>query len=121
MFHVSKNEIITLTRGDTAIFDLSLVLGCDFSKDLFDFQEGDIVKFRVLFPNSKFEDAVIKKDLTYADLDETKSLIKIAFESEDTKWLDAGTYYYEVKLYYTRDNTNYVDTIVQRTKFYLIN
>lgn len=125
MFHVSKNDIITLTRGDTASFTLTLDTGNPLEPQEFIMEEGDIVKFRVMYPNCRFENSIIKKQYTIEDLSPIDDTIKITIDSEDTINLNPGLYYYEIKLFYTRIDdsgveTNFVDTIVERNKFYII-
>ena len=119
MFNISKNGIITLTRGDTFQLPLFVNVGTPLKPIRFDLQENDAVTFRVMRANEKSEDAVIKKVYRQKDMNEHGDVV-VKFESADTFYLDPGIYYYEVKLAYVRDNQSYVNTIVGRTKFYLI-
>ena len=120
MFHIAKNGIITLTRGDTFQLPLFINLGTPLSPIQFELKEGDVVTFRVMRANEKSEDATIKKVFTKDDIDEKGNVI-VRFEQSDTIALEPDTYYYEVKLNFVREEQENVNTIVERTKFYLIN
>ena len=120
MFHIDKNGIITLTRGDSCTFPLFLNMGTPLNPLPFNLQEGDKVRFKVMRANEKFEDAFISKTYTIADLDEDGNIV-VKFEPSDTNWFEAGMYYYEVKLEYVRDEIDYINTFIPRTRFHIVN
>lgn len=113
-------NIITLTRGDTYSFDVTLFDERKLTAR-YEFQKTDVLYFGLMLPGQKFEDAILKKRFTYEDtLYPGRLQIRIA--PEDTVDLDPGVYYYMVKLKRTAvdDNGNpYIDvaTIINKTKF----
>lgn len=120
MSQFAKNGIITLTRGDTFTFPLSINLGTPLNPNIFILEEGDLLTFRVMRANEEFENADIVKVYTYEDLDVDGNVI-IKFTSDDTLWLEPNIYYYDVKLEYTRDEVSHIITFIPRTRFYLVN
>lgn len=122
MFHIAKNGIITLTRGDTCSFPISLNIGTPLSPIIFDLQEGDKVVFKLMRANEKSEDALLTKKYTINDLDEEGNII-VSFDSNDTLFLEDGVYFYEMKIEYIRNGNDfeYVNTFIPRTRFYIVN
>lgn len=119
MFDIDNNGIITLTRGDTAQTYLFLNQGTEFSPVRFSLGDEDKIYFGIIEPNYTFETAIVKKVYTKDDLNENGDII-ISFESKDTEKLLPGTYYYEVKLVYKKDNEEFVNTVVIKNKFILL-
>ena len=127
MLDVSKNNIITITRGDTHDIPLHIFLSNSILKDYSFFPNRyDKIFFAVMEPNQKFEDALIKKIYYYNDVDKETGKIDIKMESTDTQYLTPGTYYYCVKLLrkspweVTDDTSGTVETVVDKTKFILV-
>ena len=120
MFHIAKNGIITLHRGDTFTLPILINLCIVHLRIVgFNLKEGDQVIFRLMRANEKSEDATIEKVYTVDDLNEDGA-INVIFTNDDTNWLDPDTYYYEVQLrYYSNDMEN-VNTFIPRTKFYIV-
>ncbi len=119
MFHIAKNGIITLHRGDTFTLPILINLGTPLEPNIFDLKEGDQVIFRLMRANEKSEDATIEKVYTVNDLNEDGA-INVIFTNDDTNWLDPDTYYYEVQLRYYSDDIENVNTFIPRTKFYIV-
>ena len=119
MFHIAKNGIITVNRGDTFTLPIFVNLGTPLEPEIFDLREGDQVIFRIVRANDSFENAIIEKVCTIEDLNEEGSL-NINFETEDTSWIEPNLYYYEVKLEYLREDKFNVKTFIPRTKFYIV-
>ena len=131
MFHQSKNGIITLCRGDTFSIPLYINLGTAVNPNYYILQKHldkqgeeiarDYVYFAVLEPNQKWEDAIIKKRMSYDDIDFNYDAPILHFYTDDTEYLKPGTYYYQVKLQRcpesTSDGFEHVDTVINRTKF----
>ena len=96
------NGIISLHRGDSDMFPLFINIGTSVEPVRFDLRKnpGSEVYFGVCQPNERFEDAIIRKKYTGADLFNFNSNgdLMIEFITEDTEYLLAGTYFYEVKL-----------------------
>lgn len=121
MITVSNNNIITITRGDTATvyFDITV----DYTS--YQLTEGDKVYFGVMEPNKQFETAIIKKVLTSENIDKDTGKLAVHFKSEDTEFLLPGVYYYELKLFRPGkllsedplEQEDKVDTLVRKKKF----
>jgi len=141
MFNVSNNDIITITRGDTAATELVINLGTMLDPLVYDLGTEDKVFLGVCEPNMRFEQAIIKKVFTYKDFDYANHCVRIRFNSIDTEFLLPGTYYYSIKLYRpSTDTITYemedddpeklsevethlnekVDTLIDRKKFIIL-
>ena len=139
---LSKNGIITLNRGDTFTLPVYINIGSGVYPETYALQkhlkEGcpddgkeehyytDHLYFALLEPGQKWEDAILKKAY-WAGSKEADTITKtvlIHFYSEDTEYLKPGNYYYQIKLQRCKESTNdgfeHVDTIVQRTKFVIL-
>lgn len=135
MFSISNNNIIKITRGDSAMITLALNIGTNVDPIYYSLQEGDRVYLGVMDPNTTFEQALIKKvfdiNTNYTppkELPDGSVLpahIHIIFEAEDTLDLFPGVYYYSVKLFRPAAEENKfvydkVDTIIDKRKFIIV-
>lgn len=125
MFDISNNQIITITRGDTAYTTLYINLGTELSPLIYDLGSLDKVYFAIMEPNTSFEHALVRKVYTYQNYDYENHILKIEFNSEDTEYLIPGTYYYMVKLLRPAnplniDDKDKIDTIISKKKFIII-
>lgn len=128
MFNISNNKIISLERGDSGKFKVTINLGSSISPELYELKDNDKVYFGVMEPNEMFENSLIRKVYTKKDLDEDGTLT-IELNSKDTEYLISGTYYYEIKLeinsYEKRENNSEylvsnVYTIQPRRHFFIL-
>ena len=95
MFYIDKTDMtIYITRGDTALFDVS----ASANKENHTFKPDDVVRFKV-FAKKDCDDVVLKKDTVVTDYVDK---VRILLEREDTtigevinKPVD---YWYEVEL-----------------------
>lgn len=117
---ISKNGIVTLIKGDTFHIVMDLNVGTPLQPLKFILENGDYVQFRLFRANNDWNNAVLIKQVTKDDLDNHGNAV-FTFNSEDTEDLSCGTYYYQVKLFYTREETLKVITLMPRTKFHLMN
>lgn len=125
MANISKNNIITVNRGDSFKLPFKVKIGDATVNNIqYDLQPGDFLYFAVMEGNQKWEDAIIKKAYTYEDYDYIYHEALIRFEIEDTEYLIPGTYYYQIKLYRPKENAvdgfEAVDTVMPRTKFIIL-
>lgn len=141
MFDISRNDIITLTRGDSALLNLVINLGTVADPLIYDLGPQDKLYFGVCEPKVTFEHAIIKKVYTSVDYDAQEHVLTIKFAPEDTEFLLPGVYYYSIKLHrpattttayrpteenpeilepYTLTTEEAVDTIINRRKFIII-
>jgi hypothetical protein len=102
MFRIFKNKIF-LTRGDSAIFTLSIT---DNDGNEYTPQDGDEITFTVK-ANTETRDILIQKDASSG---------KIEIQPEDTENLEYGNYVYDVQL---KTADGYVDTIITPHEFKL--
>ena len=99
---IFKNKIF-LTRGDSAIFTLTIT---DANGDEYTPAEGDEITFTVK-ANTETRDILIQKDASSG---------KIEIQPEDTENLEYGNYVYDVQL---KKSDGYVDTIITPHEFRL--
>lgn len=124
MFKIASNGIITVNRGDSFEFPLTLNIGSSINRVEYILGETDVLYLGITEPNQPFEDAIVRKKFTSKDLDEDNN-INIRFWPEDTLCLLPGKYYYQVKLqtecFDSASNTlrKDVETIVEKTLFYI--
>lgn len=80
-----RSNVITLTRGDNAHFEISVTLQDGQSYDMVD---GDMLQF-CLKKNSKDTVELLRKTFTEPEFE---------LVPEDTKDLDFGTYVYDIEI-----------------------
>lgn len=119
MAHISKNNIITINRGDSFSYLFYIDIGYPLSPQPYILQEGDKLYLGVCEPNQFFEAALIKKVFTIEDNMDDGS-VSIDFEPTDTLDLLPGNYYYSIKLSRVAEGKEIVTTVIPRTKFILI-
>lgn len=118
MVNISPNGIITMNKGDTFDTEIFLNLGTPLFPKQYILKDNDAVYLGVMEPNQSFENAIIRKKYTKDDLDLDNN-VKVVFKSSDTSNLIPGLYYYEVKLKYTDNNQEKIDTVIPKTIFNL--
>lgn len=122
MFNIAFNGIVTINRGDSFSFPLVINTGTTLEPLIYSLSQTDNVYFAVMEPNQPFENALIKKKLTFNDCDENGNVI-VRFRPQDTQCVLPGKYYYQVKLqrFNSEDPTDYeVDTIIEKTLFWIM-
>ena len=125
MFDISRNGIITLARGDSFTLDVTLDLGYGLDSCIYKLKRGDKVYFGLMEPNQPFEHALIRRVFD-ANNQDNNGVVTMKFPSTDTEFLMPGDYYYMIKLVRCvyedsgEEPTEYVDTIVNKTKFVII-
>lgn len=130
MFTIN-NEILQMNRGDDIDFTFVINSGTPLlpvinTLEPIIFHEGteneyienECLYFGVMESNQKWEDSIIRKKLTPADIDENGN-VHLHLYPEDTEDLAPGTYWYMIKVYiYDRElNKMVINTICNRTKF----
>lgn len=116
MFSVASNNVITITRGDSASTPIFINCGDALDIEQYVLKETDAVYIGIMENGSKFEDAIIKYKLTSDDLNDDNNVVW-SIKPTDTEYLEAGKYLYEIKL--TRNDGKFVDTIVSKTPFFI--
>lgn len=120
MFGIAKNGIICVARGD--YFEIPVVLQTGNPLDPRDyiFREDDTLYLGIMEPNQLFENAIVRKKLTFSDVEQS-GYTTFTFSPEETQCLLPGKYYYQVKLRNTDILTNkpVVETVVPKTLIYI--
>lgn len=134
MLDICNNNVITMTRGDELIIPLRLFYNIDerLSHIAFFINKNDKVLFALCEPRQNFEDAIVKKVITYDEIEEynkekhSQGIVPIPFKGVDTEFLHTGNYYYTVKILRKsvwkdeQDSDGKLDTVISKTKFILI-
>lgn len=120
MFHISNNGIVTVNRGDSFEFPITLNIGSSIDRTDYVLGQTDVLYLGIMEPNQPFETALIRKKFTHADLDSDNNII-IRFWPEDTVCVLPGKYYYQVKLQTIDEQTGRkdVETVIDKTLFYI--
>lgn len=121
MFEVDTNNIVAVTRGDTFKAPLFINKGTDLKPIRYVLNDKDELYLGVMQTNQYFEDAILKKKFTNKNLDENNDVL-IKFTSDDTTCLLPGKYYYQIKakLYNEKTQEYEVNTIVEKTEFFIL-
>lgn len=146
MLTISNNGIITVNRGDdfsvplfinrgTELAPVRYVLkdddeiylgifsaGADYLLDTDGtkfFVEDEITYLGIPEIDTYFENAVVRKTFTKDNLNENGDVI-LKFAHVDTKFLLPGNYYYQVRAKITKDDEEYINTIVRKTAFIVL-
>lgn len=120
MFTVDINGIIALTRGDSASIPLFINQGSDLKPIRYIVQPGDTIYFALMQTNQYFETAIVKKVFTSANLNENNDVV-ITFNPQDTEQLIPGKYYYQIKAKLLNEDGSYtVNTIIDKTQFFIL-
>lgn len=120
MFHISNNGIVTVNRGDSFEFPITLNVGSSIDRTDYVLGQTDVLYLGIMEPNQPFETALIRKKFTHADLDSDNNIV-IRFWPEDTVCVLPGKYYYQVKLQTIDEKTGRkdVETVIDKTLFYI--
>lgn len=121
MVDLSKDGIITLSRGDTVQFPIFLNTGSDLEPVRYDLLEYDELYMAIMEPNQPFENAIVKKKFTMNSPKDQNGLTIIRLNHDDTKCLLPDKYFYQIKL--RKYNELYQDydvmTVVDKTLFWI--
>ena len=127
MIQISDNGVVSVFRGDSFTLPISVDLGTTLNLNIYTLQSGDKLYLGIEEPECPFEMAIVKKVATASEQD-SSGTISFFFVPDDTLYLVPGTYYYEVKLQKMLTSNESgesgedfeVDTIMQRTKFIIM-
>lgn len=114
-----NNNLIAMNRGDTFEIPLIINLGTKVNPQYYHLTEHDTVYFALLEHNQRFEEALVRKVFTVEDLNAEGDVV-IKLSCEDTERLLPGNYLYEIKLRHAEGDIDFVDTIVPRRKFVIL-
>lgn len=116
MFSLSKNGIITIDAGDSAIFTLNINAGEVLNPLTYELGDYDMLCMSVMQPNQAFQMGILRKVFYKKDVDAMGNVL-IEFKPTDTQNLLPGRYTYQFKLLQVRDNEAYQYTITPPRKF----
>lgn len=123
MFNISSNGIVTINRGDSFEFPITLNIGNSMDRQHYVLTGNDTIYLGVMEPNQPFETALIRKVVTAADTIDDNIIVR--FWPEDTVCLLPGKYYYQVKLETdcydpkTQRVRKDVETVIDKNLFYI--
>lgn len=118
MFQLSPTQVITMNRGDSASFQIFINKGNILEDIPLQLTDSDTVYFGVMQPGFLFENAILRK--CYSGTDVVDGILTIELKPQDTLNLLPGTYYYEIKLRTVVHQQEYVQTIVPKRLFFII-
>ncbi|MBO7211317.1 MAG: hypothetical protein J6V44_09995 [Methanobrevibacter sp.] len=88
--------------------------------DKYEITANDTIYFGLMECNQRFEDAILKKVYTIADVD-TGGNITIKINPSDTVDLLPGKYFYSIKLKHDNQDESFdVYTLMQETEFWIL-
>lgn len=119
-----SNKIIKINRGDSFSFKL-FIPTAENPTEGYRLTSNDAVYFALLYPNQRFEDAIVIKGYDLVDQNPDNCELFVNIIPNDTRCLTPGVYYYTVKLQrggtlenlHDFDEPDEVRTIIERTKF----
>lgn len=119
---VRKNNVISMIRGDTFKFDVTIT-DEESSEGIYRLSNQDILYFGLMEPNKSFEDSILIKeyDKDSENVNEDGS-ITIILAPGDTELLVPGKYIYTIKLN-KKDEVEGIDeviTIISKTEFFIL-
>lgn len=120
MFNIASNGIVTVNRGDSFEFPVTLNIGTSIDREEYVLTGSDVLYMGIMEPNQPFETALIRKKFTPDQLDKDNN-IRIRFWPEDTVCVLPGKYYYQLKLQTIDEATGRkdVETVIDKTLFYI--
>ncbi len=146
MLTISNNGIITVNRGDDFSIPLFINQGTELKPIRYVLTEADEVYLGISSPgvtslfdasktqffvddevtylgipetNLTFDSALVRKTFTHEDLNENGDVV-LKFKSIDTKFLQPGNYYYQIKIKRVENDEKFINTVVKKTSFIVL-
>lgn len=122
MFRITKDNIITITRGDSGYIPVTLNINSTVDPQIYELKDTDIVYLGITEPQKPFEHAIVRKAINGSD-HVGESSVKFVLNPQDTECLVPGVYSYSVKLYEPEDiihQTYHVHTILDKKRLVII-
>lgn len=123
MLDISNNNLMTMHRGDDVLFRISIRANDD--GDVYEIGDKDSVFVGIMESRGSFEDALIRKEFTKADMDEEGNIVA-TLKSDDTVNLLSGKYYIQAKLRSvvgeseSGEPSYEISTILPKTRFVIL-
>lgn len=120
MVSISRDGIISLTRGDSFSVPLFINNGSQLKPERRILDDKDEIFLGIMEPNQIFECALIKKKFRKENTNK-KGDVVIKLSPEDTVNIIPGKYYYQIKAKLYRSDTDSFDvnTIVDKKEFFI--
>lgn len=122
MFNITKEGVVSLSRGDSASVPLFINCGSEIVPIRYKLRENNILYLGICLPDQRFEDAIFKRVYRPGDwkINEYGDIV-ITLNPADTELLAPGLYYYTVKLLTINeeDNSENVQTLIKKTEFFV--
>jgi hypothetical protein len=116
---LTKTGIVSLIRGDSFSVTAYINSGTELVPVRYTLKSTDKLYFAIMQPNEQFENAIVRKIFTSANLDSNGDVI-ISLIPTDTLYLVPGKYYYQLKLLTTdSNNVEQVITITPKSLFFI--
>lgn len=115
---LTKTGILSLIRGDSFSIVAYINSGTELVPVKYTLTNTDKLYFAIMQPNEQFENAIVKKVFTSANLNSDGDVI-ISLLPTDTEYLIPGKYYYQLKLVSIVDNVEQVTTITPKSLFFI--
>ena len=146
MLTIANNGIITVNRGDDFSIPLFINRGTELAPVRYTLKSGEEIYLGIFSAganylldtdgtkffvedeitylgipeiNEYFENAVVRKTFTNANLNENGDVI-LKFTHNDTKFLLPGSYFYQIRAKLLVNDEEYINTIVRKTLFIVL-
>lgn len=96
MFNISKDNIVTMSRGDSWSAPIFLNKGTAVNPIRRVITKDESIYLGIMEPNQPFEKAIVKKVYTIRDLNANNDVV-VHIDPEDTECLIPGKYFYQIK------------------------
>lgn len=118
--YINNMGIIKMFRGDSFSVVPFINNSTEMIDDKYEITANDTIYFGLMECNQRFEDAILKKVYTIADVDANGN-ITIKINPSDTVDLLPGKYFYSIKLKHDNQDESFdVYTLMQETEFWIL-
>lgn len=117
MLTLGTSGQIYLTRGDSCIIPFEINQGTTLIPLTYELEGSDALYFGIMEPNQPFEQALVRKKFTAADM--ANGVVNIKLSPTDTLCLLPGKYYYQIKLAINDHGSQIVNTLIPKTEFWI--
>ena len=118
--YINNIGIVKMFRGDSLTLNPFINNGTEMVEEQYEITAYDTIYFGLMEYNQEFENAILKKVYTIADIDEHGN-ISIKLNPSDTVDLLPGKYFYSIKLKHNNNENSFdVYTLLQETEFWIL-
>jgi hypothetical protein len=113
MYFAPELNDLCMNRGDSYSLPITINQGDAIDFSLYRLKEDDVIYVGITEPGQSFEDAIIRKVITYDDTDNGIGVLNL--NPGDTEYVMTGKYYIEMKL----KQMNKITTILTPKQFWI--